>query len=103
MPGLVCVSYGLTSILRPSMPPLALISSIARSMPFFQLVPTAAPPPDSSATSASLMRLIARTPAAVAKASRAPASNGRLHGHSSLILSFDVAAALCPAACYAAW
>jgi len=29
---------------------LALISSMARSMPFFQLVPTVAPPPDSSAT-----------------------------------------------------
>src|SRR5258708_26540235 len=28
---------------------------MARSMPFFQLVPTVAPPPDSSATSASLI------------------------------------------------
>src|ERR1700690_2945233 len=37
------------------MPPLALISSVARSIPFFQLVPTVAPPPDNSATSANLI------------------------------------------------
>ena len=41
-------------------------------MPFFQLVPTVAPPPDSSATSASLIAC-AWTLVAVAKASRAPA------------------------------
>src|ERR1700724_3218851 len=37
------------------MPPLALISSTARSMPFFQLLPTVAPPPDNSAALASLI------------------------------------------------
>src|SRR5450631_3094345 len=54
-PGLDCESAWVTSSLRPRTPPLALISSIARSIPFFQLVPTVAPPPDSSATLASLM------------------------------------------------
>src|SRR5579863_4759647 len=52
MPALDCESAWVTTILWPRMPPAALISSTARSMPFFQLVPTVAPPPDSSATSA---------------------------------------------------
>src|SRR6185369_1754786 len=48
VPGLVCVSYCLSSILRPSRPPLALISSIAISAPSRKLVEETAPAPDSS-------------------------------------------------------
>ena len=46
--GFVCVSRTVNSSLRPSTPPLALISLTARSMPFFMLLPTDAPAPDSS-------------------------------------------------------
>src|ERR1044072_610424 len=48
VPGLVCVSYCLSSILRPSSPPLALISSIAIKAPSRKLVDDTAPAPDSS-------------------------------------------------------
>src|ERR1043165_4205082 len=48
VPGLVCVSYCLSSILRPRMPPLALISSIAISAPSRKLVDDTAPAPESS-------------------------------------------------------
>ena len=43
------------SILRPRMPPSALISATARSAPFLKFVPTVAPPPDSSPTLAILI------------------------------------------------
>src|SRR3954468_22960175 len=48
VPGLVCVSYCLSSILRPRIPPFALISSIAISAPSRKLVDDTAPAPDSS-------------------------------------------------------
>jgi hypothetical protein len=48
MPGLLCVSTEITSILRPRMPPAALISLKASFAPLSKLVPAVAPPPDSS-------------------------------------------------------
>ena len=47
-PGLLCVSAKVTSIFWPRTPPAALISLMARSMPFLKLVPAVAPVPDSS-------------------------------------------------------
>ena len=55
MPALDWESAWVTTIFAPRMPPLALISPTARSMPFFQFVPTVAPEPDNSATSARLI------------------------------------------------
>src|SRR5262245_7332519 len=52
--GLVCVSYCLSSILRPSRPPLALISSIAIAAPSRKLVEDTAPAPDNSPMNAKL-------------------------------------------------
>src|SRR5262247_2737892 len=49
-PGLLCVSDWGASILRPRIPPLALISSIASTAPSRKLVPDTAPAPDSSMT-----------------------------------------------------
>ena len=51
MPGLLCVSTEITSILRPRMPPAALISLKASLTPLSKLVPAVAPPPDSSTMS----------------------------------------------------
>ena len=48
MPGFVCVSTEIKSILRPRMPPAALISLTASLTPLSKLVPAVAPPPDSS-------------------------------------------------------
>src|SRR5882672_9895034 len=50
MPGLLCVSDCGALILRPRMPPLALISSIASTAPSRKFVPETAPAPDSSIT-----------------------------------------------------
>ncbi len=47
-PGLVCVSMDVYSILRPRMPPPALISLTASFTPLSKLVPAVAPVPDSS-------------------------------------------------------
>src|SRR5262245_7524398 len=49
-PGLLCVSDWGATILRPRIPPLALISSIASTAPSRKLVPDTAPAPDSSMT-----------------------------------------------------
>src|SRR4051812_39267225 len=53
--GLVWVSLTLVSSFLPRMPPPALISFTASSMPFLALVPAVAPAPDSSWITASLM------------------------------------------------
>src|SRR4051794_40493075 len=55
MAGLDCVSAWVISIVRPRMPPRALISATARSAPFLKFVPTVAPPPESSPTLAILI------------------------------------------------
>jgi hypothetical protein len=47
-PGFVCVSYDVYSIGRPARPPAALISLTASFTALLKLVPTVAPPPDSS-------------------------------------------------------
>jgi hypothetical protein len=48
--GLLCVSWLLSSILRPRIPPAALISFTASSTPFLKLVPAVVPVPESSTT-----------------------------------------------------
>src|SRR4051812_11247598 len=50
VPGLLCVSDCGALILRPRMPPLALISSMASTAPSRKLVPDTAPAPESSIT-----------------------------------------------------
>src|SRR5439155_933671 len=50
-PGLVCVSSDCRSILRPRMPPPALISFTASLTPLSKFVPAVAPPPDNSTIS----------------------------------------------------
>ena len=47
-PGLLCVSAVVISMRRPRMPPAALISLTASSMPLRKFVPDVAPAPDSS-------------------------------------------------------
>ena len=47
-PGLLWVSEVVVSILRPRMPPAALISLTASSTPFLKFVPEVAPAPESS-------------------------------------------------------
>src|SRR5215207_3150685 len=74
------------------MPPLALISATARSAPFLKLVPTVAPPPDSSPTFAILIGApvwaSAAPPSPVARA-RAPAI---VHDFISAVLPLSYAA-----------
>src|ERR1043165_3196256 len=83
VPGLVCVSYCLSSILRPRMPPFALISSIAISAPSRKLVDDTAPAPDSSPIKAKLTGPDCAS-APVANAVANAAARNSLFIHSSL-------------------
>ncbi len=79
--GLDCVSAFSSTILRPRMPPAALISFTASSTPFLNCVPAVVPVPESSTTLATFTVCCAS--AAPEQANIATASSEKRFMHSS--------------------